>query len=264
MLLNFLLLDVVMLNVVIMALCWLIVTYNQRAGLVDVAWSFCIALNVMIAAFWLDTAPISVRIFIGCASSIWFLRLTWHLLRRYWHESEEDRRYANMRRAMGQFKHLGFLAFFMFQAGLAILFSYPMLSLLSTTVIKWSEWTHWALIAAAIMMLLAFIGESTADQQLYRFKQKPEHHGKTMDQGLWKYSRHPNYFFEWLHWFAYPILGLAAGQYLLWIYPLLMWAFLYYITGIPFSEQQALRHRGQNYRDYQQRTSMFIPWQPKE
>ncbi|MEG1708017.1 MAG: DUF1295 domain-containing protein [Acinetobacter sp.] len=259
MLLNFLLLDVV-----IMALCWLIVTYNQRAGLVDVAWSFCIALNVMIAAFWLDTAPISVRIFIGCASSIWFLRLTWHLLRRYWHESEEDRRYANMRRAMGQFKHLGFLAFFMFQAGLAILFSYPMLSLLSTTVIQWSEWTHWALIAAAIMMLLAFIGESTADQQLYRFKQKPEHHGKTMDQGLWKYSRHPNYFFEWLHWFAYPILGLAAGQYLLWVYPLLMWAFLYYITGIPFSEQQALRHRGQNYRDYQQRTSMFIPWQPKE
>lgn len=259
MLLNFLLLDVV-----IMAVCWLIVTYNQRAGLVDVAWSFCIALNVMIAAFWLDTAPLSVRIFIGCASSIWFLRLSWHLLRRYWHESEEDRRYANMRRAMGQFKHLGFLAFFMFQAGLAILFSYPMLSLLSTTVIKWSEWTHWALIAAAIMMLLAFIGESTADQQLYRFKQKPEHHGKTMDQGLWKYSRHPNYFFEWLHWFAYPILGLAAGQYLLWIYPLLMWAFLYYITGIPFSEQQALRHRGQNYRDYQQRTSMFIPWQPKE
>ena len=259
MLINFLLLDVV-----IMAVCWLIVTYNQRAGLVDVAWSFCIALNVMIAAFWLDTAPISVRIFIGCASSIWFLRLTWHLLRRYWHESEEDRRYANMRRAMGQFKHLGFLAFFMFQAGLAILFSYPMLSLLSTTVIQWSEWTHWALIAAAIMMLLAFIGESTADQQLYRFKQKPEHHGKTMDQGLWKYSRHPNYFFEWLHWFAYPILGLAAGQYLLWVYPLLMWAFLYYITGIPFSEQQALRHRGQNYRDYQQRTSMFIPWQPKE
>lgn len=259
MLLNFLLLDVV-----IMAMCWLIVTYNQRAGLVDVAWSFCIALNVMIAAFWLDTAPISVRIFIGCASSIWFLRLTWHLLRRYWHESEEDRRYANMRRAMGQFKHLGFLAFFMFQAGLAILFSYPMLSLLSTTVIQWSEWTHWALIAAAIMMLLAFIGESTADQQLYRFKQKPEHHGKTMDQGLWKYSRHPNYFFEWLHWFAYPILGLAAGQYLLWVYPLLMWAFLYYITGIPFSEQQALRHRGQNYRDYQQRTSMFIAWQPKE
>ena len=90
------------------------------------------------------------------------------------------------------------------------------------------------------------------------------HHGKTMDQGLWKYSRHPNYFFEWIHWFAYPILGLAAGLYSLWIYPVLMWLFLYYITGIPFSEQQALKNRGQNYLDYQNRTSMFIPWKPKQ
>ena len=258
------LLKLLLLDVVIMLIFWLIVTYNSRAGLVDVAWSFCITLNVIIAAFLLNTAPLAVRIFIGLASSIWFLRLTWHLLRRYWHEIEEDRRYANMRRAMGQFKHLGFLCFFMFQAGLAILFSYPMLSLLSSPAIQWNEWTNWALIVAIIIMLLAFIGESTADQQLYHFKQNPDHRGQTMDQGLWKYSRHPNYFFEWLHWFAYPILGLAAGLYLLWIYPLLMWAFLYYITGIPFSEQQALRHRGQNYRDYQQRTSMFIPWQPKE
>ncbi|MEQ4564144.1 MAG: DUF1295 domain-containing protein, partial [Acinetobacter sp.] len=67
-----------------------------------------------------------------------------------------------------------------------------------------------------------------------------------------------------LHWFAYPILGLAVGVYVLWIYPLLMWLFLYYITGIPFSEQQALKNRGQNYRDYQQRTSMFIPRKPKQ
>jgi len=152
----------------------------------------------------------------------------------------------------------------MFQAGLAILFSYPMLSLLSTTQMQWNDWSSWVLIAAALIMLVAFMGESLADHQLYRFKQNPAHQGKTMDQGLWKYSRHPNYFFEWLHWFAYPILGLAAGLYVLWIYPVLMWLFLYYITGIPFSEQQALRHRGQNYRDYQQRTSMFIPWQPKE
>lgn len=258
------LLDVLLLDVFIMLFCWVIVTYNHRAGLVDVAWSFSIALNVIWAACVLDTAPIAVRIFIGLASSIWFLRLSWHLLRRYWHETEEDRRYANMRRAMGAFQHLGFLAFFMFQAGLAILFSYPMLSLLSTTQMQWNDWGSWVLMAAALIMLVAFMGESLADHQLYRFKQNPAYQGKTMDQGLWKYSRHPNYFFEWLHWFAYPILGLAAGLYVLWIYPVLMWLFLYYITGIPFSEQQALRHRGQNYRDYQQRTSMFIPWQPKE
>lgn len=73
----------------------------------------------------------------------------------------------------------------------------------------------------------------------------------------------PKLLFEWLHWFAYPIVGLAADEYLLWIYPVLMWLFLYYVTGIPFSEKQAIKSRGQNYLDYQHRTSMFIPRRPK-
>lgn len=252
------------LNVFLMLCAWLWVSYNKRAGLVDVIWAFGIALNVILASLIFETAPLMVRVFLAVASGIWFLRLAWHLLRRYCHETEEDTRYANMRRAMGKYQHLGFLAFFLFQAGLIVLFSYPMLALLNIPMEQWGSSTIIYLVVAAIIMLVAFWGESLADEQLYRFKQNSENKAKTMDQGLWRYSRHPNYFFEWLHWFAYPILGLAAGQYLLWIYPLLMWAFLYYITGIPFSEQQALRHRGQNYRDYQQRTSMFIPWQPKE
>ena len=258
------LLNLLVLNIFIMFCSWLMVTYNRRAGLVDVAWSFSIALNVMIAAWVMGTAPLMVRMFLGIASGIWFLRLTWHLLRRYVNETHEDTRYANMRRAMGGYQHLGFLAFFMFQAGLVALFSYPMLKLLSIPTQQWNDWTPYTVLVAAIIMALALIGESTADQQLYRFKLNPQNKGKTLNRGLWKYSRHPNYFFEWLHWFAYPILGLAAGLYSLWIYPLLMWLFLYYITGIPFSEQQALAHRGDNYKDYQRRTPMFIPWPPKE
>lgn len=258
------LLNLLVLNVYIMFCSWLLVTYNQRAGLVDVAWSFCIGLNVIIAAWVMETAPLLVRVFLGVFSGIWFLRLTWHLLRRYASETAEDTRYANMRRAMGDYQHLGFLAFFMFQAGLVVLFSYPMLELLSIPVQQWNDWTQLTVLLAAIIMLLALMGEGTADQQLYRFKLDPQNQGITLDRGLWKYSRHPNYFFEWLHWFSYPILGLAAGVYELWLYPLLMWLFLYYITGIPFSEQQALAHRGDNYKDYQRRTSMFIPWPPKE
>jgi len=139
-----------------------------------------------------------------------------------------------------------------------------MWTLLNVEATEWSSGYKVTLVIAAVIMVIAFIGEQLADQQLYRFKLNPEHHGKTMDQGLWRYSRHPNYFFEWLHWFAYPIIGLAAGQYLLWIYPLLMWLFLYYVTGIPFSEKQAIKSRGQNYLDYQQKTSMFIPRKPKK
>ncbi len=160
---------------------------------------------------------------------------------------------------MGKFQHFGFLLFFIFQTFLVFLFFLPMWTLLNVEAGLWSSEYKIALVIAAIVMVIAFTGEQLADQQLYRFKLNPENHGKTMDQGLWRYSRHPNYFFEWLHWFAYPIIGLAADEYLLWIYPVLMWLFLYYVTGIPFSEKQAIKSRGQNYLDYQQRTSMFIP-----
>ena len=252
------------LNVFLMLCAWLWVSYNKRAGLVDVIWAFGIALNVILASLIFETAPLIVRVFLAIASGIWFLRLAWHLFRRYCHETEEDTRYANMRRAMGKYQHLGFLAFFLFQAGLIVLFSYPMLALLNIPMEQWGSSTTIYLVIAAIIILVAFWGESLADEQLYRFKQNPENKAKTMDQGLWRYSRHPNYFFEWLHWFAYPVIGLAAGVYSLWIYPILMLLFLYYVTGIPFSEQQALKHRGDNYKDYQRRTSIFIPWQPKE
>ncbi|WP_288391151.1 DUF1295 domain-containing protein [uncultured Acinetobacter sp.] len=256
--------NLVILDVAIMLVCWLVATFNRRVGIVDVAWSFCIAINILLSAWLIDTAPLAIRLFIGVLSGAWFLRLFQHLFRRYLAETEEDTRYANMRRAMGKFQHVGFFLFFLFQAGLVLLFFAPMWVLLNQPTSAWSGFMLPAMLVAALVMLAAFAGESIADQQLYRFKQDKANRGKTMDQGLWRYSRHPNYFFEWLHWFAYPILGLAVGVYVLWIYPLLMWLFLYYITGIPFSEQQALKNRGQNYRDYQQRTSMFIPRKPKQ
>ncbi len=183
------------LNVFLMLCAWLWVSYNKRAGLVDVIWAFGIALNVILASLIFETAPLMVRVFLAVASGIWFLRLAWHLLRRYCHETEEDTRYANMRRAMGKYQHLGFLAFFLFQAGLIVLFSYPMLALLNIPMEQWGSSTIIYLVIAAIIMLVAFWGESLADEQLYRFKQNSENKAKTMDQGLWRYSRHPNYFF---------------------------------------------------------------------
>lgn len=250
-------------NILMMLLGWLVVTFNQRAGLVDVLWSVGIALNVMLTAIFAAQAPSDVRWFFGCAAALWFLRLGGYLFYRYVQETHEDTRYANMRRAMGPFQNIGFLAFFMFQAGLVLLFSYPMVALLQVPAAVWSDSYQIYLWLAGCIMLVAWLGESLADHQLYQFKKDPSNQGKTMDQGLWRYSRHPNYFFEWLHWFAYPILAMSVGMPLLWLYPMLMWAFLHYLTGIPFSEQQALKHRGDNYRDYQRRTSMFIPWPPK-
>ncbi len=250
-------------DITVMLCCWLYCQQQKRAGLVDAAWSFCIAFTCLAAALLYQNTPIAVRLLLGVGSTLWFARLTWHLSRRYFNENVEDERYASMRAAMGKFQHIGFLLFFLLQAGLAYLFSLPMLVILSTYHTVWAEGINLAVSISAIIMLCAFLGESIADQQLYQFKKDKNNRGKTLDTGLWHYSRHPNYFFEWLHWFAYPFIGLWAGLWVLWVYPVLMFLFLYFFTGIPFSEQQALRHRGDNYRHYQQRTSMFFPWKPR-
>lgn len=110
-------LTLLLINVSIMICCWLWASLNSRAGIVDAAWSFCIALNIGLTAFIQDQAPLSVRYFLGILSSIWFLRLAGHLLRRYLDEQVEDRRYANMRRAMGKYQHLGFFCIFYVSSG---------------------------------------------------------------------------------------------------------------------------------------------------
>ncbi|MGH8164637.1 MAG: DUF1295 domain-containing protein, partial [Rhodanobacteraceae bacterium] len=111
---------------------------------------------------------------------------------------------------------------------------------------------------------LSVFGETIADRQLARFRANPANDGKTCREGLWRYSRHPNYFFEWLHWFAY--VALAIGSPLWWLAlagPVVMFVFLRFISGIPYTEAQALRTRGDDYRAYQHDTSMLFPWFPK-
>ena len=104
-----------------------------------------------------------------------------------------------------------------------------------------------------------------ADAQLHRFKQDPANKGKTCQVGLWHYSRHPNFFFEWLIWVSYALyaMGSPSGAWG-WLSPALMLYFVTKVTGIPATEAQALRSRGDEYRKYQQTTSAFFPWPPKK
>ena len=113
--------------------------------------------------------------------------------------------------------------------------------------------------------LVAVGGEALADRQLSAHKADPANRGKTCRKGLWRYSRHPNYFFEFVHWFAYLALAVGAGPWpvaLCALGPVVMFVFLYRFTGIPYTEQQALRSRGEDYAQYQRTTSAFFPLPP--
>jgi steroid 5-alpha reductase family enzyme len=123
-----------------------------------------------------------------------------------------------------------------------------------------SVWT----VLALVVWLASMAGESLADRQLARFRADPGSRGKTCRVGLWAWSRHPNYFFEWLHWFSYVLLAVGSGlAWLAWLGPVLMFAFLYRVSGIPWTEAQSLRSRGEDYARYQREVSAFFPWPPR-
>ena len=241
-----------------MLAAWVVQYRTRNAGLVDVFWAFGMMLAGAFYAY-IGTAPGWLRMTLAAVVCVWFLRLGLHILNRVLGEAE-DGRYQAMRAWLGRRDAVGLLLFFQLQAGFFVLLSLPFLAVASTP----DPSPLMAALGVGIAVI-AFAGEASADYQLKVFRANPANRGLTCRQGWWRFSRHPNYFFEWLHWFAYPCMG-AGGPYgyWLWLAPLVMLLFLILITGIPFAEQQALKSRGQDYKDYQQQTSMFIPWPPSK
>lgn len=238
---------------------WWLQQKQKNAGWVDVIWAFSVALvGLAYCVFGHGDEPL--RTLTGFLYVLWFGRLGFHLAQRVIQDPQEDGRYAYLREWAGDRATLVFLILYLLQASWVWLFTLPAW-LLSQG--QWPE-THWVVLAL-IVISIAWMGEMLADKQLSEFKQNPANRGKTCRKGLWRYSRHPNYFFEWCHWFAYPLLAMATpyGEWL-WLSPVLMFGFLYFMTGIPFTEQQAIRSRGDDYREYQRTTSMFFPWKPKQ
>jgi steroid 5-alpha reductase family enzyme len=226
---------------------------HRNAGIVDVLWCAGLGIAAVLAAATGDGAW-PPRLLLAVLGLAWSARLGSHIARRVAAE-EEDGRYRQLRAHWGD--HQGkFFAFFMFQALLVLLFALPFVAVARNPV---GGVTPTLLLGLAVW-LIAVVGEAAADRQLAQFRSNPANRGRTCRDGLWRYSRHPNYFFEWIHWFAY--VALACGSpigWLAWSGPLTMYVFLRWISGIPFAEAQALRSRGEDYRAYQRDTPMLIP-----
>ncbi len=190
-------------------------------------------------------------------AAIWGLRLAIHLLTSRIIGHPEEGRYQELRRQWKTNIPLKFLLFYEFQALLCVALAVPFL-LASHNPDPGISLVEWA---AGLLWAIAMIGEATADAQLEAFKSNPANKGHTCTAGLWRYSRHPNYFFEWLIWMAFALFAVGS-PYGAWGFfsPALILYFLLKVTGIPATEAQALRTRGEEYRRYQQTTSAFVPW----
>jgi steroid 5-alpha reductase family enzyme len=174
---------------------------------------------------------------------------------------DEDGRYQTLRARWGDQAQSRFMVFFQAEGFLDVLLSLPFVVVVNIDV---RELTIWAYVAIGLWVI-AVAGETTADRQLAAFRADPANRGTTCRRGLWRYSRHPNYFFEWLHWWTYVLI--AIGNTFWWatlVGPALMAFFLFKVTGIPATEAQAVASRGDDYRDYQRTTSAFVPWPPKQ
>lgn len=239
---------------------WIYAVKIENFSVIDAAWSSGFFVQALLFLSF-GQGDFSRKILFFTMVSAWSLRLAWFLGQRIRsHHPHEDTRYVQLRREYGAKYRGRFLVFFMFQAVSISILTFPFIFVFNNS----SD----SLLLAEYLGLFAFVislvGESLADLQMKNFKALPANKGKVCNLGLWKYSRHPNYFFESCIWFSFFIFMLGTSG--LWwsIYaPLIILGLLLKVTGVPPSEAQSLLTRGDLYREYQKKTSIFIPLPPK-
>ena len=233
--------------------------FLRNAALADVG--FCVGFGLVSIGLSLVTAgDVTHRIVVASMGAGYALRLGVYIVRARIINATEDSRYQSLREKLGGRAERWLFVYFIGQGLAMAIFSVPLLVLMANPEATWNYWE----IGGILIWVIGVGGETIADGQLNRFRRLVHNRGKTCREGLWRYSRHPNYFFEVVHWCAYVVMSVGISDaWLTLVAPVFMtWALLK-VTGIPYAEAQALASRGDDYRDYQRTTNAFIPWFPK-
>jgi len=250
---------------VIMAGAWLVQQRTGNSGWVDTIWTFGLGVTGLVTAlFPLGGEGLSARQMVTAAFILcWSLRLGLHIARRS-KGITDDPRYAEMARGWAADAPRRMFWLLQKQAWVTI----PLALAVFLAAHNPAPGLRLQDAAAVIVLIVALGGEALADRQLRQFAGDLANKGKVCDVGLWTWSRHPNYFFEWFGWLGYPLLAIdPTGGYnwgsLALFAPACMYWLLVYVSGIPPLEQHMLRSRGEAFRAYQRRTSAFFPLPPK-
>lgn len=237
---------------------WLTQLKTRNAGVIDAVWAFSLA---GVAVFYgvFAQGDILSRMLVAIGGGVWGWRLGSHLWRRNVGQPE-DARYRQLREEWGAHADARMLGFFGIQAIAALMLSLAFV----VPATRETSLANWQLVLAAGIWLVAVGGEAMADRQLRVFVSQPQSRGQVCRVGLWRYSRHPNYFFECLHWVAYvPLAVGTSGLWLTFLPPLFMAWLLIKVSGIPMLEAHLAKSRP-GYADYQRNTSMLLPWPPRD
>jgi steroid 5-alpha reductase family enzyme len=248
---------------IVMGLAWRVQQASGNSGWVDVSWTFGVGAIAVLAALapleqsvWLGWR----QVFVAALAAAWSLRLGLHIMART-RASGDDPRYRQLATEWGADASKRMFWFLQSQAavGIVLVLAVALAAQNPDPALRVQD------IAGLLVLAAAIIGEAVADAQLRRFKASGAGRNAICDVGLWGWSRHPNYFFEWLAWLAYPVIAFDLAGHHPWgwlalLAPACMYWVLVHVSGIPPLEAHMLRTRGAAFHAYQQRTRVFLPF----
>jgi steroid 5-alpha reductase family enzyme len=243
-----------------MTILWIVSIFIKNVSIVDLFWGFGFVL-VTVFYFLKSVGNDPRKILVMVLVAIWGLRLSVYLSWRNIGKGE-DFRYKQFRKNYGENRYWWFSFFqvFFLQGVLMWLISAPLLA-----AQYYGKDNEPGLIdfAAVVIWLTGFIFEAGGDSQLAVFKSKPENKGRVLDTGLWKYTRHPNYFGDASVWWGFGLLSIAAGSWIAATGSILMTLLIIKVSGVALLEKN-LKEKKPEYLEYIRKTSAFIPWFPKK
>jgi steroid 5-alpha reductase family enzyme len=227
---------------------------QDNVGVVDIFWTGLFGALAILYA-WLSDGWLWRDLVVGALVVVWSFRLASHFVDRVT-KDKKDGRLEDLREDWKGPRWLFFFGFYQFQGVFSLVLSVSFLVVLRVTEVGFSVWE----VLGFAVLVIALVGEAVADRQLRAFKRGEGNDGKVCKTGFWRYSRHPNYFFQFLAWCSFPVMAIGRDDgWAALIGPAIIFVLLRFLSGVPPTEKQALKSRGEAYRQYQRETNAFFP-----